>query len=286
MSDGHDGYYFKSFATSKYRFAPKNELEGKENASRHCFIDRTGEVHEVVRLNILHDRDREEVIAYHFSRQYAEIHYRESTAQPQFYMIGRDCPWDFEYVMHDGNSFYLEICRVAQTDLLKAMKIENDCLLLCNKERLTGYELLKLKKHFPDSVPDEVISKIVSKVDKLRLYSNKIADFQSSVFLRPPLDPFLDLKAAIETAVSKKSKKRHNGKDQTILLLDNITTHSSPSDFAEAFGELESLIIDTPFKEIWLYTGYYSDLECTDFEYSLMPVKLDPKSHAIMFDGS
>lgn len=81
------------------RYEPRHSLEGKQNFARHVFIARDGNVKEVIRLNVLDDRHREEIVAYHFARQYADIHYCGQSEEPQFYVVGRDCPWDFEYVI-------------------------------------------------------------------------------------------------------------------------------------------------------------------------------------------
>lgn len=89
------------------------------------------------------DRHREDIIGFHFAQQYAKIYYTGQPEQPQFYIVGRDNPWDIEYVMHDGTNFFLEICRVADRDFLKAMKIENDVTSLLLKSKLAGFEIKK-----------------------------------------------------------------------------------------------------------------------------------------------
>ncbi len=55
--------------------------------------------------------------------------------------------------MHDGTTFFLEICRVADKDLLKAIKIENDVTALLMKSELKGFEIEKIEKHFPGTLP-------------------------------------------------------------------------------------------------------------------------------------
>lgn len=122
-----------SLRGKRNRFAPNAGLTDKVNYCRHIFVGPGGSLQEVVRLNVWDDRHRENLIAFHFSRQYAEMHYRESNEQPQFYVVSRDCPWDFEYVMHDGKHFFLEICRIADRALLKAIKAENEASFYCQR---------------------------------------------------------------------------------------------------------------------------------------------------------
>jgi hypothetical protein len=131
------------------RFSPLSDLSDKHNYSRHVFIERDGKISEVVRLNVLNDRHREDIVGFHFAQQYAKIHFGTQPEQPQFYIVDRDNPWDIEYVMHDGTTFFVEICRVADKDLLKAIKIENDVTILLQKPEIKGFEIEKIEKHFP-----------------------------------------------------------------------------------------------------------------------------------------
>lgn len=93
----------------KNRFEPHADLKDKHNFCRHVFFGPDGSVSEVVRLNVLNDRHREDIIGFHFAQQYAKIHFSEQPDQPQFYIVGRDNLWDIEYVMHDGTTFILEV---------------------------------------------------------------------------------------------------------------------------------------------------------------------------------
>jgi hypothetical protein len=267
-------------------YAPKLNLEGKKNFTRHLFVDEDNRVREVVRMNVLDDRHREDIVAFHFSRQYAEIHYRDQIEPPQFYVVGRDCPWDFEYVLHDGTTFYLEICRIADEKLLQLMRAENDCVVLLNKKELRGYEVLKVEKHFPGTIPAEIVESIRAKSDKQRCFALCDEDRVPQLFLRPPLDPHIDLERAIRTAIQKKATKRHRGKERTILVLDNLTTHSEPNDILNAAENLKDFLNDCPFPSVWIYTGYYSDDRGFDCEYSLTPIKLSDRERSYFIGPS
>lgn len=256
------------------RFAPRADLKGKHNFSRHVFIDPEGSVSEVVRLNVLNDRHREDIIGFHFAQQYAKIHFAEQLEQPQFYIVGRDNPWDIEYVMHDGTTFILEVCRVADRDLLKAMKIENDVTSLLLKSELKGFEVQKIEKHFPGTLPDDLVAKVKNKADQKRRFTWKSSDDGPRLFLRPPMNPHLNLKEEIKIALKKKAAKKHAGKERTTIVLDNLTTHSEPEDFFIAVEELADFLDQLPFKSVWLYTGYYSDDDGYNCEYSMVPIKL------------
>ncbi len=268
-------FTYQILSGSKHRFSPKADLAKKQNYCMHVFWEPDGSPTNVVRLNVLDDRRREDIIGFHFSQQYAKLHYEGQKEQPQFNVVGRDCPWDFEYVLHDETNFFVEICRVADKDLLKAMKAENDVTALLQKTTLKGFEILKIEKHFPGTMPKELVDSVQTKADKRK---NFMVDEQietPKMFIRPPMTPRGNLIDMIKTAIEKKVAKRHNDKDRTILLLDNLTTHEAdPEHFFEARDALQKFLNEVPFPSIWLYTGYYSDDNC---EYSFVPIKLSPR---------
>lgn len=260
-----------------HKFEPRKELQDKHNFCRHVFIERDGSVREVVRLNVLDDRAREEIIAFHFCQQYAEIYYADSDEQPQFYVVSRDEPWDLQYVLHDGNTFNLEICRIADRALLKAIKAENDCMLLLRKRVLRGFEVNKIEKHFPGTLPREISAAAQKGSGKRRDYRIETEKADLKFFLRPPMNPRIDLKEALVSAIQKKVSKKHRDKDETILVLDNLTTHASPDDFFDTLEAIKAEIDMTPFPSIWLYTGYYSDDDGSNCEFSIVPLKADDR---------
>ncbi|MDO6591829.1 MULTISPECIES: hypothetical protein [Rhodobacterales] len=267
----------KFLTEAESKFAPLADLSDKHNYCRHSFTEYDGSVSEVVRLNVWDDRHREDIIGFHFAQQYAKVYYGEQHEQPQFYVIGRDEPWDFEYVMHDGTNFFVEICRVADKNLLKAMKIENDVTCLLLKDELRGFEILKIEKHFPGTVPEGLLGQIKTKQDRQKTFAWNNSHGAPKLFIRPPMNPRLNLSKEIRTALMKKAAKKHDGKERTIVVLDNLTTHSEPDNFFQAVEELSSFINDLPFSAIWLYTGYYSDDDGYNCEFSLVPIKLSEK---------
>ena len=253
------------------RFEPKADLSDKRNYSRHVFIEKDGRVSEAVRLNVWGDRHREDIIGFHFAQQYAQIYYAEQTEEPKFYVVGRDNPWDFEYVMHDGATFYLEVCRIADCDLLKAMKAENDVAQLLLKGELESFEIKKIERNFPGTLPKEIVE--AARTNKRGKFPHDNTEGPPKVFLRPPMIPRLNLRCELKMALNKKTNKKHLGKERTIIVLDNITTHSHPDDFFEAVESLGDFLRKLPFHSVWLYTGYYSDDDGYNCEFSMISIK-------------
>lgn len=205
--------------------------------------------------------------------QYAEVCYGADQGQPEFYVVGRDDPWDFRYVMHDGSRFNVEVCRVASESFLRFLKAESDCSLLLMRDNLYGHEIKKIEKHFPGTFPAglaEAASKSAAK--RVQFQSDGLYS-PSRAFVRPPFDPRLDVKAAVREAIQKKLIKKNSEKDETHLILDNLTTHAAAAEFFEAYGDNSEVLDAMPFLSIWLYTGYYSD-DGENCEFALTPIKL------------
>ncbi|GLO73943.1 hypothetical protein MACH18_10230 [Phaeobacter italicus] len=268
-----------------HKFSPRADLQKKRNFTAHTFFSPDGSIRQAIRLNVLDDREREEIIAFHFAQQYAKINYPETPTPPHFYITKRDDPWDFEYVMHDGTTFNLEICRVADTALLRAIKLENDCRKLLHKGWLKGFEISKIEKAFPGTLPFNLTESANQRENKKKLFYIAAEFRDPRIFLRPPLNPHIDLKRAIYTAIAKKNAKRHKGKEDTILVLDNLTTLDEPDDFFAAAEEIYEFILASPFQSIWLYTGYYSDSNGYDCEFSIIPLKASDEAMNLLLSN-
>lgn len=150
-------------------------------------------------------------------------------------------------------------------------------MLILQKDKAHGFELLKVERAFPGTIPPDILAQIVTKVDKKKMFPIPDESRQPKMFLRPPLNPRINLSEAIQLAIQKKTNKKHKGKHETILVLDNLTTHSEPDDFFDALDKISDFIDETPFDSIWLYTGYYCNNYGEDCEYSLTPVKLSAR---------
>jgi hypothetical protein len=257
-----------------YVFAPRQPLDGKNNVVRNVFVAEDGSVNEVIRLNILDDRHREDIVAFHFCMQYARIYYGHEPERPDFYIVGRDDPWDYRYVMHDGSRFNVEICRVASDSFLKLLKAENDCSLLLMKEQLYGYEIRKIEKCFPSTFPGQLVEEVSKPGSKHKVFPNAASYSPSRIFLRPPFEPRVDIKTVLSVALQKKLNKKNSEKNETHLVLDNLTTHATATDFDEAYNAISEFLKSMPFISVWLYTGYYSDDDGGNCEYSLTAIKV------------
>ena len=69
--------------------------------------------------------------------------------------------------------------------------------------------------------------------------------------------------------------KKHGEKDKTIIIIiDNRTSSFSKNDYLNAYKKLYEILQCFQFLEIWFYTGYYSDLDGSNAEFSFSPLKI------------
>lgn len=57
-----------------------------------------------------------------------------------------------------------------------------------------------------------------------------------------------------------------------MLILDNRTTHFDLGDFRDAVEAIHLTKSERVFAEVWFYTGYYSEFDGSDAEWSLVPL--------------
>lgn len=254
-------------------FQPKSKLDGKQNFGRHVFVAEDATLHEAVRLNVWNDRTREELIAFHVWQQYRE--FRGGTEiGVKCNVTGRDCPWDFKWELTDGIECFVEITRVADIALLKAIKAENEVEILLNRPMLTGAEVQKVERLFPSTIDRPIVDQIRTRADRRKIFTRQPSKGGPRLFIRPPMQPArLDLTREISRAIEKKASKQHEGKTRTILILDNLTTHLTPRDFFNSAEEISDFLQEVPFPEIWVYTGYYSSDDGQDAEYCFLILK-------------
>lgn len=85
----------------------------------------------------------------------------------------------------------------------------------------------------------------------------------------------VSLEELIKSAIVKKERKRHLNKEKTVLVIDNRTSLFEISDYVHAAESLSEYCDSLPFPEIWFYTGYCSDSDGNNAEFSFAPLKLN-----------
>lgn len=84
----------------------------------------------------------------------------------------------------------------------------------------------------------------------------------------------VSLETHIRTAIESKVAKNHTEKEITILIIDNRTSAYDMEEYSNACESLREYLKNIPFSEVWFYTGYFSDDDGNNSEFSFGPLKI------------
>jgi hypothetical protein len=127
--------------------------------------------------------------------------------------------------------------------------------------------------------PDPAIEQMISLYQEREIGKNELVEnphygknfiFQSSIN-----EDLKSLEKLIKEAIDKKVKKNHPRKEDVTLIIDNRSVTFELTDILNYLEDSQDYLSNLPFKEIWLYTGYYSDLDGNNAEYNFAPLKID-----------
>ena len=108
---------------------------------------------------------------------------------------------------------------------------------------------------------------------------NPLFGRKSTIYCSDSKDREKSLAVLILKAIERKNNKSHKGKKETVLIIDNRTSMFEVADYQEAMEEIEDKLTDILFPEIYFYTGYYSDNNSNNAEYSFAPIKLPEEKY-------
>ena len=265
-------------------FYPLGSLEGKRNYKRLIRIEPCGSAIESVLLRVLDDRLREQIICNHFLSSRTKHIIRERVGVR---FLGRDNPWDFEIALSTGEHFWLEITAISE-DEHEFTKNKSEQMLdtYGNASTLPLSLIRKLHRRFPS----DRSKFLIDDADARGLSPDAPLESPWSVqgprlFFGRSNSPHAMLFDLIREAVAAKSAKKHDHKDQTILVVDNRASAYDIDDFRQALPRFEELRAICPFEEIWLYNGYYSDDDGGNAEWQFVPILLPDITAASLVEG-
>ena len=256
---------------SSYR--PVRNLDGKKNFKRYFRIGRDGRTVERILLELPTKKQREEIIFKHFLK-FLEGDLKQRVAQ--YEIISRDDPWDFTVQSSFDEKFHVEITSVSESDWAfeKSMREEEYRKLILH-EKIPFRKLKKLAlwfgtKDLQDAV-DNFLGKDLSGED---IVINPLFKKPGVIFLSDTKEEVENLYKIVYAAIEKKVRKPHNEKEKTILIVDNRTIKFGINDYFEMMNIFSRNKIIYPFKEIFFYTGYYSDEDGNNSEFSFSEIQL------------
>ena len=264
-------------------FFPASPVEGKNNYKVFYRIEEDATVSEHVFLDVIDPSKRDLLICFHYLKHISRCFLKENIG---INIVSRDCPWDFKLELSTGTNFNLEITSVAdRTSHFIINKREERFAKWTSEATIPLYELEKISQLFPDAkLQNTVECFFKSGLQKTQHVENPIKDHNPNIFLSTMPKPDESLADILRSSIDKKSKKNHLEKENTILIIDNRTSAFSVSDYISAVETLETYLSLLPFPEIWFYTGYFSDDDGNNAEFSFAPLKITEEQKRIIND--
>lgn len=254
---------------------PKLNLDDKNNFQRFTLVEKNGNTKSRVLLFITNAKIREQIICNQFLSRYVQFFIEKRTG---IKYISRDNPWDFELELSNSEKLLIEITSIAdEVNVFKTFKYQERIAEKSSYKKIEFHELIKLNNIFPDLEIENLIKNYnKEKINKKDLVKNphygKKFIFESSI--SEDLEAFDQL---LKKAIEQKVNKNHLKKEEVILIIDNRTVTFELESFINYLNNLNDYFLVLPFKEVWLYTGYYSDFDGNNAEYSLVPLKIEQK---------
>jgi hypothetical protein len=271
----------ESLSIRRSDFYPVGSLRGKHNYKRFLRIERDGSVRETVHLDVPDVSHREQLICWHYLRHLVHHFLRKDVGVS---VVGRDCPWDFKLQLSTGQRFFVEITAIADSAKhFEINKREERFTRWAGENAMPLHELRKLAALFSDENLSRIATEHVQQGrDDSELVANPLKERSQRIFLSNMLEPDESLAQQLRSSIERKSRKAHAGKDATVLLIDNRTSAFDFPDYRSAADELEPMLTNLPFQEVWFYTGYCSDDDGNNAEFSFAPLKVTPSQAEVL----
>lgn len=251
----------------------RQDLSGKQNYKTFHVIERDGTLVTSYRLHLPDSKLREEIICKHFLCKYVSSFIKEPVGVN---VISRDQPWDFIISLSNNEILNIEITAIADhEDMFTKMKYEERLSALTAKDEIQLHELQRIDNIFPHPSSAELIDQYQQQgLNKKSIVKNPYYQTETLMFDGRANHQIHSFKNLLTTAIDKKLSKNHPAKDTLTLLIDNRTTLYEAEDIIRALENSQEYLEQLPFKEVWIYTGYYSDPDGSNSEYSLIASKI------------
>lgn len=258
-----------------FAFFPTSRLDGKDNYKQYYFVLPNGKIQKRVFLDVLDDRHREFLICIHYLTWSAKYFMKEGDGID---ITGRDCPWDFSLSINKKDHFFVEITSIADNSHHHAVnKREQRVGVSSRQQDITLHEMKKLNSMFPtEEVTEQIRRHQHAGVTDNDRVQNPWFGNDNRLFMSSIPEPDMPLNNLIKAAIESKMAKKHDGKQETVLIIDNRTSLYDAVDVMRATEEMQPFFDECPFREIWFYTGYFSDHDGQNAEYSHIAFKLPP----------
>lgn len=263
------------------KFYPIAPLDGKRNLKKITRINPDGSRVERVYLDVPDMRHREYLICMHYLRHITRHFLRDDIG---INLVSRDNPWDFKIELSNESSFNVEIVSIADHEHHFENNKREERYNQCRSEKkISLHELKKLLTFFPDEKGDLLVKKYLEQgFSSKDLVPNPYFKSETTLFISATYESGEKLDALLKQAIQKKADKNHHEKESTILIVDNRTGAYDVDDYFDALDIVVPFAAELPFPEVWFYTGYFSDDDCNNAEFSFAPIKVTHDQDAVL----
>lgn len=263
------------------KWFPVASLDDKQNFKRMNRIQPDGSIIESVYLHVPDIRYREYLIFMHYIQHLVRHFIQDDVGMN---ILNRDNPWDFEVELSTGSRFNIEITSIADNrQQFKNNSREERLEASRSCEMISLRELSKLADFFPSNEVNRLVMEYRTRgIDSEEMVRNPYYRDGTNIVVSVVYETDDDLSSLLIEAIEKKAEKGHPRKENTILIIDNRTGQYDLPDYFAALDCIRDRITDLPFPEIWFYTGYYSDYNGDNAEFSFAPIKVTNEQAEIL----
>ena len=250
---------------------PETWSNDRRNFKRQIIVHRDGSFTERILLAVPDARHREYLICLHFLRCLEQ----SLATELGINFLKRDDPWDFRAELSTGETINIEITAIADNEHRFVTESRQSELARTKPDATISLRRLeKLERQFPDpSVAAHIAEVRAAGKQPSDQVANPYFGEGPTLFMEGMTGASADLLDLVAAAVASKVAKPHAEKSQTVLIIDNRTITYDLPDFRAVMPELDALAAATAFAEIWVYTGYCSDDDGNNAEFTLFSLK-------------
>ena len=262
-------------------FYPVTSLDEKRNYKRFYRIEQDGSIVERVFLNVPDSAHREHLIFLHYLKHLVKLFKDQKIG---INVLSRDNPWDFKIEISTGEIFNIEITSIADSSkLFEIQKREERYAKCCQQAEIRLRDLEKISILFPNEQLNKVVVDYLNEgISKDTNVKNPLKKEGANIFLSNMAKNLDPLENQIRTAIEGKVAKKHEEKEITVLIIDNRTSAYDMEEYSNACEELGDYLKSIPFPEVWFYTGYFSDDDGNNSEFSFGPLKIQEQQKTIL----
>lgn len=261
----------------KYTFHPLNPhapVFNKHNFKEHHFIEQDGTLIKLIRLFAEQELREEIIMRQIVGRLVASGNMQGNGKFEVLREDNKNNHWDFRIKPETGDQFNMEITEFTDSKKYRQIDEEKELELkkLFSAKRAPFVKIKKAIEYYDIkdiNIPDKPSGGLKEEID------NPLFEKGEQYLFTSFSGEMNNNLASVKDAIQKKIDKPHADKENTILVLDNRSVYFNFYHYEKILDWIRNEKPDIPFKEVLIYTGYYSDESGRDSEFNMMSLMLN-----------